>query len=72
MHLRDIKALSERYENYRFYPLPESPFPNIELIVSDTLTKITPASRPGFSFAFTHAPMCRAFMDYVNTLIENA
>ncbi|MBR1669607.1 MAG: hypothetical protein IJ695_02815 [Butyrivibrio sp.] len=70
MHLRDIKALSERYENYRFYPLPESPFPNIELIVSDTLTKITPASRPGFSFAFTHAPMCRAFMDYVNTLIN--
>ena len=70
MHLRDIRALSEKYDNYRFFPLAESPFPNIELIVSETLTKITPGTRPGFSFAFTHAPMCRAFMDYTETLIK--
>ncbi|WP_026520673.1 hypothetical protein [Butyrivibrio sp. VCB2001] len=70
MHLRDIRALSEKYDNYRFFPLAESPFPNIELIVSETLTKITPGPRPGFSFAFTHVPMCRAFMDYTETLIK--
>ena len=69
MHIRDMVALTERYDNYSFYPLKESPFTNIELIVSDTLTKITPASRPGFSFVFSHAPMCRAFKEYVASLI---
>ena len=72
MHLRDIRALSEKYENYKFYPLSEAPFPNIELIVSETLTKITPMTRPGFSFAFTHAPMCIAFKDYTDSLIRDS
>ncbi len=70
MHLRNIIALSEKYDNYRFYPIPETPFNNIDLLISDNTTKITPASRPGLSFALNHPSMCVAFKAYAKTLMD--
>ncbi len=69
-HIRNIIALSEEYESYRFYPIPETPFSNIDLFISDATTKITPASRQGLSFELNHPAMCVAFQAYAKTLME--
>jgi transcriptional regulator with XRE-family HTH domain len=70
MHIRSIIALSEKYDSYRFYPIPETPFSNIDLLISDSTTKITPAFRPGLSFALNQPSMCAAFKAYAKTLME--
>ncbi len=70
MHIRNIIALSEKYENYRFYPIPETPFDNIDLLISDSTTKITPATKPGLSFVLNHPSMCTAFKAYAKTLMD--
>jgi transcriptional regulator with XRE-family HTH domain len=72
MHLKNIIALSNEYESYRFYPIPETPFSNIDLLISDNTTKITPASRQGLSFALNHPSMCVAFQAYAKTLMEQS
>lgn len=69
-HIKDIVKLSEEFDNYRFYPIPEPPFQNINLLISDNMTKITPAIRPGLSFAFSHPSMCLAFKSYAKTIME--
>ena len=70
LHIRNIISLSEKYENYMFYPIPETPFSNIDLLISDNLTKITPASGQGLSFALNHPLMCVAFQAYARTMME--
>ena len=70
MHIRNIIALSEKYETYRFYPIPETPFSNIDLLISDNTTEITPASGQGLSFALNHPSMCNAFKAYARTIME--
>lgn len=72
MHLKSIIALSMEYESYRFYPIPETPFSNIDLLISDNTTKITPASGQGLSFALNHPSMCVAFQAYAKTLMEQS
>lgn len=70
MHIRCIIDLLDRYGNYRFYPIPEPPFPNIDLIISDRLTRITPAIRPGLAFSFEDPSLCLAFENYAGTLMD--
>jgi hypothetical protein len=72
MHIRNIIAISEKYESYRFYPIPETPFANIDLLISDNTTKITPATRQGLSFSLNHPSMCVAFQAYAKTLMEQS
>ncbi|MCR5774778.1 MAG: hypothetical protein K6G42_06795 [Lachnospiraceae bacterium] len=69
-HLRDIIELLNRYTNYRFYILPESPFRNVNLDVGDDFVKITSAFKPGRSIIITHPLMIAAFKDYVDSICE--
>ena len=68
MHIRDIIKLTNEYDNYRLYPILEPPFKNIDLLISDNITEITPAYRPGLSFALRSSSMCTAFKAYAKTL----
>ncbi|MCR5405135.1 MAG: helix-turn-helix domain-containing protein [Butyrivibrio sp.] len=70
MHIRNIISLSAKYESYRFCPIPETPFSNIDLLISDNVTKITPASGQGLSFVLKHPLMCVAFQAYARTIME--
>ena len=70
-HIACIADLQDHYGSYRFYPVPEPPFPNIDILVSDNITMITPAIRPELSFSFVHPAMCRAFKRYTEALIEH-
>ena len=70
MHIRNIIRLSETYPDYRFFALPEVPFPNIKLMIADDMTSIIHAKRPDLSFGVTHPLMCRAFRSYAESLME--
>ena len=70
MHIRCITDLLDKYSNYRFYPVPEPPFQNIDLLISDDLTRITPVIRPGLAFSFEEPSMCHAFKNYAGALMD--
>jgi len=69
-HIECIVHLLNSYSNYRFYPVPEPPFRNIDFLISDNITQITPAIRPGQSFSFVHTSMCMAFKSYAEALMD--
>lgn len=70
LHIQNLVKLSGTYPSYRLYPLPETPFPNIRLLVSETAAQIFHAAAPSFSFGFTHPLMCRAFQGYADSLMH--
>lgn len=70
MHLRNIIRLSETYTGYRFCALPETPFPNMKLMVADDTACIIHAKRPELSFGLNHPLVCRAFRSYSEALME--
>ena len=69
MHIRNIIRLSELYTNYRLYTLPETPFPNMKLMIADDTSCITHAKRPDLSFGVSHPLLCRAFCSYAKDLM---
>lgn len=70
MHLRNIIRLSEIYPNYRLYLLPETPFPNMKLMITEDSASIIHGKKPELSFGFTHPLMCRAFLSYAEALMQ--
>ena len=70
MHLRNIIRLSEAYPGYRFYALPETPFPNMKLMIAADMAGIIHAKRPELSFGVNHPLMCRAFCAYTQSLMD--
>lgn len=70
MHLRNIIRLSETYTGYRFCALPETPFPNMKVMVADDTACIIHAKRPELSFGLNHPLVCRAFRSYAESLME--
>jgi hypothetical protein len=70
MHLRNIIRLSETYTGYRFCALPETPFPNMKLMVADDTACIIHSKRPELSFGLNHPLVCRAFRSYSESLME--
>ncbi|MCR4908598.1 MAG: hypothetical protein K5985_07170, partial [Lachnospiraceae bacterium] len=57
-----------RYPNYRLFPLPETPFPNVKIIVGEEYVRTTRATAPYLSFDFTHPLMCHAFQSFADRL----
>ena len=70
MHLRNIIRLSETYTGYRFCALPETPFPNMKVMVANDTACIIHAKRPELSFGLNHPLVCRAFRSYAESLME--
>jgi hypothetical protein len=65
-HLRNIADILNRFSNYRFYLLPETPFRNIDIVSCADFVKVTSSVRPQFSIVFTHPLLCKAFMGYLD------
>ena len=70
MHIRNIIRLSEENPGYRFYALPETPFPNMKLMSANDAAGIIHAKRPDLSFGFAHPLLCRAFLGYAEALMD--
>ena len=66
MHIRNILRLSGQYPSYRFYILPEVPFRNIRLLISEEAVTVVRSVAPYLSMSFTHPLMCRAFRSYAD------
>ena len=67
-HAEHMIALSEQYAGYRFYALPEVPFENIEVVISETAVLVTRKCPPYLTFVFFHPAMCEAFGGYADGL----
>ena len=70
LHLRGILDLLASCRNYRFCPIPASPFPHTKLLLSETESRITHVAERSVSFSFRHYLMCGAFYDYARKLME--
>ena len=54
--------------NYRFYALPDTPFTNISITVSEKSVMVTRLLPPKTTFVFSHPAMCEAFSVYADRL----
>ena len=70
LHIRNILQLSVQYPSYRFYILPEVPFRNIRLLISEEAVNVVRSVSPYLSMGFTHPLMCRAFRSYADQIKE--
>lgn len=69
-HIKNIISVFENHSNYRFYALPEAPFTNIVMVVSDNSVVTTRLLPPQTTFVFSHPAMCEAFSGYAEHLKE--
>jgi hypothetical protein len=69
-HINNIISIMNNRPGYRLIALPEAPFSNMQLIISDERVRITRTAPPLVSFTFTHPQMCHAFKNYSDRLIK--
>ncbi|MBR3508095.1 MAG: helix-turn-helix transcriptional regulator [Lachnospiraceae bacterium] len=64
-HIQNIISLSDRMANYRFHVLPEAPFEDIKIVISDKGVAVMRQKAPYLIILFEHPDICRAFAVYV-------
>ncbi len=69
-HIRNLIRLMKEYPGFRIIPLPDVPFVNMKLWISEDCVRITRAVEPFVSFQFSHPLMCSAFCDYADRLVR--
>lgn len=69
-HIGNIISIMNSRPGYRLVALPQTPFSNMQLIISDEQVRITRTAPPFISFTFTHPQMCHAFKNYSDRLIR--
>ena len=67
-HIRNIMALSEENPQYRFYALPDAPFDNTQIVLSDDLVTVSRLNAPQVTFLISHPAMYEAFMAYADSI----
>lgn len=70
IHLRNITELSEGYANYRFTVIPEDPFEDVKVIISEQAVAVTRLKAPYLTIMFEHPELCRAFVAYAERIRE--
>ena len=69
-HIRNIISFLENYTNYRFFIVPEAPFEEISIIVSERSVAVTRRKAPYVTILFEHPDLCRAFSAYTERIGE--
>jgi len=64
-HIQNIISLSDRMANYRFHVLPEAPFEDIKIVISDKGVAVIRQKAPYLILLLEHPDICRAFAVYV-------
>ena len=70
-HLRSLLDLMERFPNFRYFALPENPFSNMRVVVSETAVAVVRMKPPYTSFLISHPIVREAFATYVNKIRES-
>ena len=63
-HLRNLAALSDKYERYQLYLLSEPAFDRVRIRASQEHVLVTRFTPPVYSFAFENPRLCAAFRSY--------
>ena len=66
-HAKNIINLSDNTK-YRFYPLPEPSFLDIQLIISEKSVAVSRLKAPFFTIFLEHPFLCRAFAEYADSV----
>ena len=67
-HIRNIMALSDEHPQYRFYALPDAPFANTQIVLSDDLVTVSRLNAPQVTFLISHPAMYEAFVAYADRI----
>lgn len=70
-HIISLLNLMKRFPNFRYFALPENPFLNMRVIVSETAVAIVRMKPPYMSFFISHPIVREAFAAYVNKIKES-
>ena len=68
VHVKAISELLESNTAYRFYALPEPPFPDIQIIRSGNSVTVIRSRKPYAAFVFTEPVMLHAFESYFDLM----
>ena len=66
-HTKNIISLSD-HKTYRFYPLPEPGFLDVQLIISEKSVAVSRLKAPFFTIFLEHPLLCRAFAEYADSV----
>ncbi len=69
-HVRNIIRLSELHPNYRICPLPDAPFANTRIVLTEDCAAVTRLRQPCVTFVLSHPDLCSAFLRYAGRLKE--
>ncbi len=63
-HIRSVCRLSGEHSNYRLYVLPDVPFENTQIVISERAVAVKRIKPPQITFLISHPTMCKAFTAY--------
>ncbi|MBQ4426702.1 MAG: helix-turn-helix transcriptional regulator [Oscillospiraceae bacterium] len=63
-HIRSVLRLSEEHPNYRLCVLPDVPFENTQIVISEHAVAVKRIKPPQITFLISHPAMCEAFAAY--------
>ena len=66
-HAKNIINLLDNTK-YRFYPLPEPSFSDVQLIISEKSVAVSRLKAPFFTIILEHPFLCRAFAEYADSV----
>ena len=67
-HIRNIMVLSDENPQYRFYALPDAPFANTQIVISNDLVTVSRLNAPQVTFLISHPVMYEAFVAYADRI----
>ncbi|MBR0466211.1 MAG: hypothetical protein IJJ40_01795 [Clostridia bacterium] len=67
-HIRNIIALSDESPKYRFCALPDAPFANTQIVLSDDIVTVSRLNAPQVTFLISHPAMYEAFVAYADRI----
>ncbi|MCR5237862.1 MAG: hypothetical protein K6E34_11750, partial [Lachnospiraceae bacterium] len=69
-HIKNQIRLLNEYPNYHLIILPELPFKNMMITISENFVKISRIIKPHLALTFNHPLMCRSFISYAENLTK--
>ena len=69
-HIKNMIRLMDSYPGYRPVILPEMPFKNMQLLISEDSVSVTSTNEPFTVTSFSHPLMCQAFVNYAEKFIR--
>ena len=67
-HIKNIMTLSDENPKYRFYTLPDAPFANTQIVLSNSLVTVSRLNTPQITFLISHPAVYEAFIAYADSI----